>query len=474
MQLGMPKLIDQLLAIAGAATGSFLTGCGADWVPPERPNVVLVSIDTLRADAISTYGGPVQTPMLDRLAEEGVLFERAYAPAAVTGPSHATLFTGLDIQHHQIVANGLTLPQDLNTLAEAFSKQGYRTGAFVSSFVLAPRFDWDQGFDVYDAEFPEEGVTFDKAQGEMSHFWTEHEFDGFDRRADMTVERAVDWLVEVEEPYFLFVHLFDPHAPYVPPAEHLRIAQAATYDFTGRGPLGSTRRKIRNVLHHYHGEVLFTDEMIRKLMEASAPTDSARSVLTVITSDHGEGLGQHNHIEHSAHLHNELLQVPLIFHWPGASLDPRRVGGITGLVDVAPTIAELAGLPPFPNADGRSFADSVITGGDTERQFLFAYKREMDIDHPEWAFEKHSLVTPRWQYIRGPETRVELYDLEADPLELENVSESEPETVAHLERLLQMLIDSAPGPLEIGTMDEETRRGLRALGYTGYADDEKD
>ena len=140
---------------AMALAGILVTGCGSD----PRPNVILVSVDTLRADALKPYGGPIPTPALQRLAEEGVLFERALAPAPSTGPSHASLLTGLEVLHHRVVSNGQELPANLETLAEVFSREGYETAAFVSSFVLDRRFGWNRGFDRFDDELPEEHAT---------------------------------------------------------------------------------------------------------------------------------------------------------------------------------------------------------------------------------------------------------------------------------------------------------------------------
>ena len=200
----------------------------------ERPNVVLISVDTLRADALGSYGGPVRTPAIDALAERGVLFERAYAPAALTAPSHATLFTGREPLDHGITRNGVSLQGEIETLAEQFRAAGYSSGGFVSSFVLDPRFGWDQGFEVFDASFPKDGATVSKELAQPGMFFNMHSFEGFDRRADATVDAALAWLATAEEPYFLFVHLFDPHDPYVPPKGYLERLGSARFDLEGR------------------------------------------------------------------------------------------------------------------------------------------------------------------------------------------------------------------------------------------------
>ena len=211
----------------------------------EAPNVILVSVDTLRADALGSYGSPYPTPALDGLAAEGVLFERAYAPAALTAPSHVSLLTGRDPLQHRVIRNGLVLPGELEFIAERFTSAGYASAGFVSSFVLDVRFGWNQGFAVYDSHFPEEGATVPKERGTPGMFFLKHDFGGFDRRADVAVDAALAWLEDAPEPYFLFVHLVRPPRS-VRAAGRLRRAGSATATRT-RGAKRSGRTQPESV-----------------------------------------------------------------------------------------------------------------------------------------------------------------------------------------------------------------------------------
>ncbi|UCE87164.1 MAG: sulfatase, partial [Deltaproteobacteria bacterium] len=274
--------------------------CGPAGCRPaaERPNVVLVSIDTLRADALSASGGPVTTPVFDALARQGVLFQRAIAPSPETAPSHATLFTGVDVLRHGVLANGTPLRGDPPTLAEAFRDANYATAAFVSSFVLDPRFGWSRGFERYDASFDERGSTLSKDHAYEGAFWAEHEFGGFDRRGAATTRAALAWLEAAPEPFFLFVHYFDPHAPYQAPLPFERRAAQASYELADRRVPGLSPAALEELVRRYHGEVLYTDFWLGRLLLGLDRKDVRERTLIVVTGDHGEGLGQHGWLEH--------------------------------------------------------------------------------------------------------------------------------------------------------------------------------
>jgi arylsulfatase A-like enzyme len=272
-----------------------------------------VTFDTTRVDHTSPAGyGRDTTPTLAALAREGAWFELAYAPTATTGPSHATLFTGLSPLRHGVLENGAPLGASLETLAERLAAEGWRTGAFVSSFVVSRRFAFDQGFAAFDDLFEQETSTY----GEES--WEGHGIEGaFDRRADATTERALRWLEANARagPLFAWVHYFDPHAPYVPPASVAgRFEPAAGADALARD------------VSRYDEEIAFADAQLARLLHALERLGLASNTLVVVTADHGEGLLDHGHMEHGVHVYEEQVRVPLVVRWPGR-IAPRRIEG---------------------------------------------------------------------------------------------------------------------------------------------------
>ena len=452
-----PRSTATRLSLAAALLGAL--ACG----PELPPNVVLISIDTLRADALGPYGG-VPTPTIERLAAGGVLFESAFAPTPTTAPSHATLFTGQDPLRHGLLRNGDSLPESATTLAEAFRAAGYHTAAFVSSFVLDPRFGWAQGFEHYDADLPQQGATLKKAPYPGA-FWAEQRFDGFDRRATATTQAARAWLEKAPEPFFLFVHYFDPHAPYLPPDAYLERIASRRFPLDHRALPGLTPAQLERLVRRYHGEVMYTDDSLGALLDGVAERRSRRSTLTVVVGDHGEGLGQHRWLEHALYLYDEQIHVPLVVHWPGHLPAGRRLRAQVGLVDLAPTLVELAGLPPLAPIDGRSLAAALRGGAEPESRPLFG-QRHLVAETTGWDHGiKSSVRTPQWKYIRAPEAGDELYDLRADPGELQNVLEVHPEVAAALRGLLETHVAALPGAAPAAPLSEETRRALHALGY---------
>lgn len=427
--------------------------------PPARPNVLLVTMDTTRADRCSVYGfEPDTTPALRALARSGVRFERAYAASSTTAPTHASLFTGLSPLRHGVVGNGLALAPTAVTLTERLADAGWDTAAIVSSFVLHERFGLAQGFAHYDDEF-------DPVGGSMrGHRWGKFEIeDGFDRRADATTARAIRWLDErraPERPFFLFVHYFDPHEPYDPPEPHRsRFAD---------GPKPSHGAR-------YLAEIAFTDEQIGRLLAALEARGHAADTLVIVTADHGEGLGQHGYAYHGAHVHEEAVRVPLLVRWPGGPAG-RSVAEPVETIDLAPTILELTGLgasaddAPLP---GRSLA-GLLRGDDLRLDpehpvFLFRrwYRRPDRKGAYRAAGRQLGVRVGRWKYIEGQaERRFELFDLEADPGELENLYRRHPEQARDLAARLAawQQANTGPGPTP-GRVPADARERLEALGY---------
>jgi len=440
--------------------------CGA----PEPPNLVLVSIDTLRADAVGAYGGPVATPAMDGLASEGILFEQAIAPASQTAPSHASLFTGREVLHHGSLRNGVPLADTAETLAEVVQARGYATAAFASSFVLDDRFGWAQGFDVYDDEFPRRGESMQRTGG----MWANYEFDGFDRNAAATNARALPWLASAQEPFFLFVHYFDAHAPYVAAPKQLAqvpryfAMRAADERIAGMRPIMPRlgRDELANIVRNYQAEVLEIDRAVGGLLAAIDDRGLRDRTLVVLTADHGEGLGQHGTLGHAPNVYEEQVRVPLLLRWPGHLDAGRRIREPVGLVDVAPTIVELLGTAFTQALDGRSLTEAMKFGSVREPLPIIGRRRRY-----ERAFQGHRGVKffvrdGRWKYIAATEDPDELYDLTVDPRELRNLHDAEPEAAARLRRHLDATLARHPDrDVEIFP-DAELRRGLEALGYT--------
>jgi len=448
-----------------ALASALLAGCGDS---PARPNVVVVSFDTLRADAIGSYGGPVSTPGFDRLAADGVLFERAIAPAPETAASHATLFTGFDVQHHTVDRNGATLPPDLVTLAEAFHAAGYATGAFVSSFVLDPRFGWDQGFDRYDATFPIEGETVHNRGG----FWSRHEFEGFDRRAEATNALAIPWLRSAPEPFFLFVHYFDPHAPSRPTAANLKKVPSEFAESRARrwAPLAPPQAEVEvadlaRFIRAYYAEVLYTDAALAQLVDEIDSLGLRDRTIVAALADHGEGLGQHGLLDHAAHLYDEQIRIPWVLRWPGVIASGVRIRNPVGLIDLAPTLVDLASVALPSRTDGRSLAADLRSSGEPEPRPLLSRRRNYPKRFQHQLGTKFSVVSEDWKYIRATDDPDELYDSSVDREELHNVLDEHPDIVDRLGAVLDAHLAAYPSTDELPKLSEPERRALEALGY---------
>jgi arylsulfatase A-like enzyme/predicted Zn-dependent protease len=393
--------------------------------------VLLVTIDTCRADRIGAYAERADwTPVLDELAESGVVFEDVTAPAPLTLPSHASILTGLYPDRHGLRDNGAgRLPDEAATIGEILGDAGWRTGAFLAAVPLERRYGTAQGFDHYDDEFiPEiEGDLMNRLYNDQ-------------RTADAVVDAALPWLSESfagPDPVFAWVHFFDPHTPQQPPA-HVARRVASPYD----------------------GEVSFVDEEIGRLLAGLG--DARERCIVLVTADHGESLGEHDESSHGFFVYDASVRVPWILAGPG--LPPgRRVVEPVSLVQVMPTLLDLVGLEIPDDLDGTSVLP-LLDGDAPESDPIYAEALFPRLNFG-WAGIR-SLRRGPWKYIEAP--RPELYDLASDPGELRNLVADRPELVAEMRDELRRF--AARGgelpaiPLEI---DEETRRQLDALGYVG-------
>jgi len=392
---------------------------------PRPLDVVLITLDTTRADRLGCYGGGDTSPNLDGLARGGVLFRRAYAHVPLTAPSHSSLLTGLLPPRHGVHDNGgYVLKEDLPTLAEPFVEAGYRTAAFVSAFVLDRRFGLARGFATY--------------QDDVAATGGERILDSV--RGGVTVDRALAWLRAADpRPVFAWVHLYDPHLPYEPPEPF------------------ATRFEARP----YEGEIAYMDAEVGRLLAALAAR--GRPTLVAAVGDHGESLGEHQELTHSYFIYEGTQRVPFILSLPGSLPAGVAVEPIVRGVDLMPTLLEIAGLPVPEGLDGASLVPLVTLRSRREPgpAYLESY-------HPRlwWgARELLGLRTGRWLFIQSP--RPELYDVERDPAAAVNLAARNPQ---EMERLAARLARYTAGidPLQgLAATDPETAGRLRALGYVG-------
>jgi arylsulfatase A-like enzyme/Flp pilus assembly protein TadD len=394
---------------------------------PAQPGaIVLVSIDTLRADRLPLYGHRAgRTPAIDAFARDAVLFERAYSHAPQTLPAHASMLTGLLPFDHGVRDNlGFTLGADLPSLPELLQRAGYRTGGFVSSYVLRAATGIGRGFDVYDDRFPEGAI--DRSPGQIQ------------RSGEDTLAAATAWFDTLaDDRFFLFFHIYEPHMPHRPPAR-----------FAGLDP--------------YDGEVAYSDEIVGRLLDDLKRRGWYANATIVLVADHGEGLGDHGEIEHGLFVYDESVRVPWIMKLPGSAFGGRRVGTPVQHIDLLPTIAALAPVPAPPRLRGRDLGPALSGTGSVAPQGVYAealYPRY----HFGWS-ELVSLTDERYRYIKAP--REELYDLERDPDERTNIIAERPQAAAALRAGLDALIagHDIDAPSQVS---DEDRERLAALGYVG-------
>lgn len=390
-------------------------------------SVLLISIDTLRADALGAYGHPtVTSPWIDRLAREGVRFETAHAHNVVTFPSHANLLSGLYPLRHGVRDNsGFRFPSGQETLASRLKARGYATAAFVSAFPLDSRFGLDQGFDVYD----------DRLEGAESQL--SRAFEVPERKGRDTVAAALAWLDGHRgQRTFCLVHLYEPHFPYQPPEPF-----ASRFGDDG-----------------YHGEVSAADAALEPLLRPLLEAGRNGRTLVVLTSDHGEGLAEHGEQTHGTFAYESTLRVPLIIYAPHL-LDAHLVRVPVRHVDVVPTVLDALALPVPAHLSGRSVLGLMAGGrGEDGPSYFEALSSSL---HQGWA-PLRGVLRDGLKYVDLP--LPELYDLRSDPREEKNLAATHPQELASM----RVLLDRFRGE-DLGVArrkeDPATLERLRALGY---------
>jgi arylsulfatase A-like enzyme/Flp pilus assembly protein TadD len=400
----------------------------------DPPNIVLITLDTVRADRMGFLGSKLGlTPQLDALASEGVVFEHAYSQAPITPVSHATILTGTFPQYHGIRNFGDRLPPGVPFLPEILHAQGYHTGAFVGSIILDPKngfaSGFERGFDVYNAGFHRQ-KTGERREASMQ------------RRGEVTLGYALEWLGQQQGgPFFLWFHLWDAHDPYNPPEP-----------FRSRFPKAP-----------YNGGIAYVDATVGKLFDYLRKQGLYDNTLIAVAADHGESLGDHGELTHSIFLYDATIHVPMLLKFPGNRFVGQRVSSAASLVDLAPTVLEALGQTPPPAMQGRSLLPLIGNPHPGDRP-SFATG-----DHSERSFGWSALVSVRMGsklYVRAPSP--ELYDLASDPGAKTNLYPGNHAAAVRfavqVDNFVKRMSTGAPQALQDG-LDEKSREKLSALGY---------
>jgi arylsulfatase A-like enzyme/tetratricopeptide (TPR) repeat protein len=403
----------------------------------EGANILLVTLDTARADRLGCYGyASAETPVLDGLARDGVLFERCITPTAFTLPSHASIMTGRYPASHGVRINGdRALADAQTTLAERLSEAGYRTGAFIGAFVLDGRWGLKQGFEHYDDNFdlkPGEQLDLVRVQ----------------RTGDKVVDAALTWLKETDaRPFFAWVHLYDPHTPYEPPEPW--------------------RSRLNDSLSHlYDGEIAFADSQVGRLLDWLASQGLEKKTIVVAVGDHGEGLGSHGEAEHGYFVYDYAVHVPFLVRLPLDGFRGIRAPAQVRTTDIVPTLLDLIGAHVPAEIDGESLAPLLAHPNREGPRYAFSESMSPSLQYG-WG-ELYGVQTLSYKYIEAP--KPELYDLREDPEEDDNVLVRLPGVAKEMREALKKIREGtgarAPETQE-ANIDEETMRRLASLGYIG-------
>jgi arylsulfatase A-like enzyme/Tfp pilus assembly protein PilF len=398
------------------------------------PNVVLITIDTVRADHMGCYGAKeVQTPTIDALARDGIVFERAISQVPLTWPSHAVILTGTyPFQNGVQDFTGQPLAPQFRSVAQAFKQHGYATGAVVSAFVLDRSWGLARGFDFYDDAFSPE--AFQK-----------RDLGLVDRKAGESVTHAINWLKQASRrPFFFWLHLYDPHSPYAPPE-----------------PFHTQYRD-----HLYDGEIAYADHELERLIAWLKSNHVYDRTMIVLLSDHGESLGDHGEKEHGFFVYNSTVHIPLIVKPPaGSGFRPGRIARPVETTAVAPALLAFEGIK---DPVEKQFNSRGLLGAAAEKEDVAYSETFYPLNSFGWN-PLHALETSRYHYVDAPEP--ELYDLAADPGEKNNLITAQGATAAVLKEKLRFLMQHNPyKPPEGGNsnLSPDALEKLRALGYVAY------
>ncbi|UCC38183.1 MAG: sulfatase-like hydrolase/transferase [Candidatus Aminicenantes bacterium] len=404
----------------------------------EEMNIILFTIDTLRADRLECYGYQnVKTPNINRLAKEGILFEHTIAQAPLTLPSHSSIFTGTNPLYHGIRDNGgFYLDESHVTLAEALKNEEFATGAFVGAFVLDSRWGLDQGFDYYYDNF--DLTKYKKVS-----------LDAVQRRGDEVMAEAYKWLDKrLQEKFFAWIHLYDPHTPYEPPEPYKTQYKGRAYG-------------------QYDGEIAYVDQLIGEFHDFLEEKGLLEKTLIVFTADHGESLGEHKESAHGFFIYDSDIRIPLIIRFPQKKFSAKVINKQVRSIDIMPTVLHLINTGIPEGVQGESLLSLIL--GENNEGILAAYSETYwPRYHYGWS-ELKSIREGRYKFIDAP--KPELYDVSVDPGELDNLIESEGKIAQRMKEELEAFIEkySSEEILNVGPkkVDNDSLIKLQALGYIG-------
>ena len=415
--MGKARALVAIAALLAAGCGS---RPGATY---PQASVVLVSIDTLRADHLALYGyREGRTPTFDRLGREGIAVDDVYSHVPLTLPAHASMLTGLLPPRHEVRDNmGFRLKEGHLTLAERFKTAGFATGGAISAYVLRSQTGIGRGFDRYDDE-----LTIDA---------TSQSLGSLQRDGEVAVRSLLRFVEgQGDRRFFAFLHLYEPHSPWAPP------------------------EKYRDLKSPYDGDIAYADELLSRFLEGLRAKGLYDRVILAVTSDHGEGLGDHGEEEHGIFLYREAVHVPLVVRLPGGVGEGTRVKGPVAQVDIPATLLDLAGLPA-DGMDGVSLRPALASGVAPGRT---VYSETL---YPRYHFgwsDLYAASEARFRFIRAP--RPELFDLDRDPKEKENLAAQRTQAVTSMGEWLRKTMGGVTAPEAV---DADTREKLAALGYVG-------
>jgi arylsulfatase A-like enzyme/Flp pilus assembly protein TadD len=404
---------------------SFLPQKARPFFPPEdKLNLLLITVDTLRPDRVSVYSEKyLRTPNIDSLATKGVVFERAFAHVPITLPSHTSILLGLNPPSHGVRDNArFRVKPELTSLAEILKSEGYSTAAFVGAFPLDSRFGLNQGFDVYDDLFP--------AQPSLPFTFSE-------RRAEVVITSAINWLQKQSSPWFCWLHLWDPHSPYIPPEAYLKR-------FPG---------------DPYSAEVAYVDDQLGRLLTFLTENQWLTRTFIIFTADHGESLGEHGELTHSFFIYNSTLWVPLIISGP--KIKPGRIAEFVSHVDLFPTVCDLLRIKKPAWLEGSSLLP-LLQGKKASLHPI--YIESLDPYLNRGCAPLYGFIEAGQKFIEAPVP--ELYDLKNDFDEKNNLA-SQVNLQIYQKRLSEIRSKTAEADLASARRpaDQETLRRLRSLGY---------
>jgi arylsulfatase A-like enzyme len=422
---------------------------------PTRPNLLIVTFDTTRADRIGSYGYPSNTPNIDRLAREGVKMARAYTPSTQTLPSHASLFTGLYSITHGVVSNGQMLSEDAVTLAEVLKRHGYATGAIVGAATLISDFRLNQGFDSYDEEFG--GTWVERSFKSLIRFMSRAKLNiPSTRPAQEVAQRGRAWIAKhakKSKPFFLWMHFWDPHEPYEfhPDFSHPAIVRSA-----------GKENKYGEKEENYVNEIEFTDHYLGTILHQLDKLGSSQNTLVLFTADHGESLGEHGYQGHRQEVWDDILHIPMILRFPGHLPQGKVIDTPVMSIDVMPTVLKLLGISYSP----RDYqGQDMFQLGPTPRK-VFAIAVELFTKSPI----RRAVIEGTRKFVQSDENgQNALFDLKNDPEELHNllaapgprpteVAQMQGDIAAWYETFANLSVDDP-------RLTPEQLERLRSLGY---------